>query len=303
MMYLYIGIGVVAFLLVGFFLSVPIVGDACYKKFFSRRIARDELSDAHYDAFKADIFAARERMEKLPKTELYVTAADGVRLYARYYDYGRDKTVVFLHGAHSHPLNNFSVTAERFIEWGYNVLIPDMRAHGNSGGDHVTYGNRESDDLLAWLDFLEGAYPAKFVLYGISMGAATVAMASDRLPGAVRAAVYDCGFTSADALMRRLAKRYHAPMLMFDMLVRRCRRELGIDLGSTTLDRLKNTSVPAFFVHGTADDAVPHEHSEQNYAACAAQKELLLVDGCGHTTAALKGDAPQKIHDFINNYL
>lgn len=303
MTYLYIALGIVAFSVIGFFVSLPIGSYMCYKKFFSRGIERKELSDAHYDKFRQDICAARERMEKLPFVEQHVTAADGVDLYGRYYDYGRDKTVIFLHGASSHPFNNFSITVERFIEWGFNVLIPDMRAHGKSGGEHVTYGNRESDDLLEWIKFVTENRPAKIVLYGVSLGAATIGMASDRLPNEVRAAVYDCGFTSVGNLIGRIAKRSHAPKPMFTMLAKKCKRELGMDFDASTLDHIKNTAVPSFFIHGTEDAAVPCDDSRQNYEACSAPKQLLLVEGCGHTTAALNGDAPTKIHNFINNYL
>lgn len=303
MMYLYIGLGIAAFLIIGFFVSVPIVTNMCYKKFFGRRAATNNMSDAHYDAYRQDIYAAREKMEKLPFTELNIRAADGIQLFARYYDYGSDKTVVFLHGAYSHPFNNFAVTALRFAEWGFNILIPDMRAHGRSGGDWLTYGCRESEDVLQWIKLIAARYPAKIVLYGISMGAASIGMVSDRLPSEVCAAVYDCGYTSVSDLVKAINKRSHAPMFLFNRLGKRCRHELGVDLDESAIRHIKNTVVPSFFIHGTADVAVPCECSRLNYEACAAPKELLLVEGCGHTTAAVPSDAAQKIHNFINNYL
>lgn len=305
MIYLYIGLGIIAFLLVGFFVSMPVVCNICYNKFFRRRgqVSRD-LTDAHYDEFKQDIYAARAEIEAMPYSELTCTAFDGAELYAKYYDFGKDKTVILVHGAWALPLNNFSVMAKRFIEWGFNLLIPDMRAHGKSGGEHLTFGQRESSDLLEWIKLIKSRANAKIVLYGVSMGATSIAFASDRIAdGDVCAAVCDCGFTSLIGLLNNIAKSSHAPRPMLAMLRKKCKRELNIDLNESTTEHLKNSKIPAVFVHGTADVSVLPEDSKRNYDACAAPKELILVEGCGHTTATVKGDAPQKIYNFIKNYI
>ena len=89
---------------------------------------------------------------------------------------------------------------------------------------------------------------------------------------------------------------------MIAMLRSKCKRELNIDLSESTTDHLKNSKIPTVFVHGTEDASVPVEDAKRNYDACAAPKELILVDGCGHTTAAVKGAAPQRIYNFIKNY-
>lgn len=304
MLYLYIALGVAGFLLLGFPLSFVIATPLCYKKFFLRReLSPQALTDAHYAPFRQAIFDAKARMEALPHREVRCSSFDGTELSARLYDYGRDKTVIFMHGVFSHPMHNFAIIAERFIGWGFNVLIADERAHGRSGGSETTYGYRERYDLLAWIDFERARSGAKIVVYGTSMGAMAISLASDELPESVRAAVCDCGFCSMSDNMRYCAKRYHAPYFMFRMLNRTCRRRLGIDLDESAAEHLKKSKTPTVFVHGLNDVATLPEDSRINYEACAAPKELILSEGCGHTTAGMREEASQKIYDFIKKYI
>src|SRR3984893_2910461 len=63
--------------------------------------------------------------------------------------------------------------AQFFLRHGYDVLMPDARAHGISGGEIATYGIREANDLPRWLDWLElNEHPACISGFAESMGAA-----------------------------------------------------------------------------------------------------------------------------------
>ncbi|MGC3221260.1 hypothetical protein ACPTGR_14940, partial [Enterococcus faecium] len=73
--------------------------------------------------------------------------------------------------------NNGIVTEEYndFYRAGYNLFFVDSRATGNSGGDYVTFGQYESDDVLYWINQEVRERPSqKILLYGGSMGAATM---------------------------------------------------------------------------------------------------------------------------------
>lgn len=294
----------VAFFLLGFFLSFATLTPLFYKKFFHRReLSPNAMTDAHYAPFRKEILDARARIELLPYKELTCTSYDGTELFAKYYDFGKDKTVIFMHGVFSHPLNNFSIHIERFIEWGFNVMIPDERAHGRSGGNETTYGYRERYDLLAWITLEQSRTNNKIVVYGTSMGAMAVALASDKMPEGVCAAVCDCGLCSMMDNMKYCAKRYHAPYLLFLLMSGKCRRRLAIDLDESAEEHLKNSKVPTVFVHGLEDVATLAKNSEINYRACAAPKELILVEGCGHTTAAMSDETSQKVYQFIKKYI
>ena len=134
--------------------------------------------------------------------------SDGTSLRTLFFDAGSDKTAVFLHGYHAPPLNNFAVQAAILYREGLNVVFFFQRAHGGSEGT-TTMGCKEQQDLLDFLPVLTQKNATKAVLlYGMSMGCATVAYASDRLdPDLVKAMILDCGFTSPyDALTEEMRR-------------------------------------------------------------------------------------------------
>ena len=89
-------------------------------------------------------------------------------------------------------------SARTFYEKGYNILIPDARGCGNSEGNYIGMGWHERLDIVDWIEQINAAYnPTNVVLYGVSMGGATVMMVSgETLPENVRAIVEDCGYSS-----------------------------------------------------------------------------------------------------------
>ena len=108
--------------------------------------------------------------------DVFVTASDGIRLHALWVNATDAKgTAILFHGYRSTPLVDFSMILEFYHSAGYNLLIPDQRAHGESEGRFITFGVKESDDVLHWVEFHNrtfGAIPV--VLCGLSMGASTV---------------------------------------------------------------------------------------------------------------------------------
>lgn len=119
------------------------------------------------------------------------------------------------------------------------------------------------------------------------MGASTVLMAS-ALPGlseSVKAIIADCAFTSPYDVFSHILKRdYHLPafpvMNINDAL---CRKKAGYGFRDySTLEAVRQTSLPILFIHGTEDDFVPTWMSKKNYEQCSSEKELLLVENAAH---------------------
>src|SRR5882724_11957334 len=103
-----------------------------------------------------------------------ISAADGVKLRAWFFraQNGSGGTVILLHGQVDNRAGMLGY-AGLFLPHGFNTLIPDFRAHGESGGKLATYGLREADDLRRWLDWVAGAQPGGRIFgFGESMGAA-----------------------------------------------------------------------------------------------------------------------------------
>lgn len=287
----------------GFLLSYPIVNYCLYVRFFKRRekrkLEKAQLADAYYEGVRGEILSAAARMEARPFKKLTCTAGDGVVLSARLYEGGSDRLVLLYHGAFASPLHNFGVIGEELLRAGYDLLIPDQRAHGESGGGRIFYGEREGDDLLCWLGLLKEFPYLRIALYGVSMGAAAIGFVSDRIEDPrVTAIVSESGFTSLSALFRGICRQRRLPrLLLWGALA------LGRRGGSRedTQAHYARSHIPVLFLHGEEDTVVSPGESEKNFAACAAEKQLLLVQGAGHAVANVKGgiQTRQKIINFI----
>lgn len=287
-----------------------LVGPAlvAYKTVFSRR-AGTSLEAAtepggDFAPWGALLRGSREALLRRGLREVSIRSEDGLRLVADYLDAGADRTAVLLHGYHSDPMLNLAVQAEAFAARGWNVLLPDQRAHGRSEGEKTGLGLLEQEDLLGWVDWVRRETGVRrIVAGGVSMGAATAAYAADRLdPEAVEALVLDCGFRSPDAQISGDCRKRRLPTALLMPLIRLlAKRGLGLDLCRSVRESLARTAIPAFFLHGTEDETVPWAEGRGNYEACASKKQFYSVTGAGHAAAFIKDreGAEQALFAFL----
>ena len=83
-----------------------------------------------------------------------------------------------------------------FLKEGYRILLPDSRAHGDSGGAIATYGLLERDDIHRWADWArQQPHTGCVYLFGESMGAAIALQATAADPNlcavVVESALFD----------------------------------------------------------------------------------------------------------------
>jgi len=198
-----------------------------------------------------------------------------------------NKWVVLAHG-YGNSANGMVAQAKYLYNKGFNLLIPDARGHGLSEGDYIGMGWHERRDIVQWANTIAAAQPqAEIVLYGVSMGGATVMMASGEadLPAQVQAIVEDCGYSSIIAeFTHQLNAQFHLgpfPVMNFSSLVTRVRAGFWLGEGDVVKQVQKSTR-PMLFIHGTDDDYVPTAMVEEVYNAANTPKEKLLVDGAAH---------------------
>src|SRR4249919_1378110 len=106
--------------------------------------------------------------------EVSVHAKDGIILKAWYFDEASDsnKSVILFHGLGDNRKGMIGYV-QLFLRNGYNVLTPDWRAHGESGGELATYGIKEKDDVTSWINWLQSSTDSKkYYALGESYGAA-----------------------------------------------------------------------------------------------------------------------------------
>lgn len=259
----------------------------------------------YYVPYVDKITAARSSLQTYPHNAVTVVSYDGLRLYGEYYDQGSDKTAVLFHGIGAELYTNLSAQALFLLQRGFNVLLACHRAHGNSEGRWTTIGLREQYDVLTWTQWAAAHGGARILLYGVSMGAASVMYASDKLGGTnVRAMVIDSGYVSVYEQMKRDAAKMHIPKIMVPAQRLLVRLLLHADIRQPTTAALSHTQTPAFFLHGSGDETVEPRWAQVNFEACAAPKELLLIDGAPHTLSILTDSetTEKKLTAFLGNY-
>ena len=241
------------------------------------------------EGYLTRIREARATLSDLPYEEITITSRDGLKLYGQFYRAEKDegRYLLCMHGYHSSPAD-FMCAVGFFLKQGYHVLLVHQRAHGNSEGKWITFGVKERYDCLDWCQYLIDTHgeQIRIVLDGLSMGATTVLMASALdLPKNVVGVMADCGFTSPWDIVCHVAKTsMHLPKFPLLYLMRPfVRLTAGFDLRETsTVEAVKKTSLPLLFIHGLADDFVPHEMSLRAYNAASGDKRLVSVEGAGH---------------------
>ena len=223
-----------------------------------------------------------------PWQKQQILSRDGLKLAARYLPHENARgTAILCHGYRSQGDVDFSVGSRMFYEMGLNVLLIDHRSHGESEGKYICYGVKERYDVLGWVEHLNKTFGADtpIVLAGMSMGSATVQMASGlELPRNVKCVIADCGFTSPWDINYKVARDMHLPaFVMIPVANIFCKLLAGFGLREySTLDAQKVNKLPTLFIHGTGDDFVPCEMSKENYEACQAPKKLVLIPEAGH---------------------
>ena len=214
-----------------------------------------------------------DRITSEPYEEVKITAHDGVRLVGNYYRKSDSAVLeIQFHGYRSMAFRDFSGGACEALDRGHNLLLVDQRAHGRSGGRALTFGALESRDVLDWVNFATERFgkDVKILLLGISMGAATVLIASSLdLPPSVKGIIADCPCSSGEEIIRIIAKKRGYPIRLLMPFLKLGARIFGhFSMKDTDVtSAVRGASVPILLIHGEADDFVPPEMSEKIKAA------------------------------------
>ncbi len=247
-----------------------------------------------------DILTKRkEFMLAQPHEDVYQTAFDGLKLHAAYFpsikeNEGKKRIVICFHGYTSRGLADFTGLTDYYFKRGYAMLHPDARAHGDSEGEYIGFGCLDRKDALKWIDWvLEKCGPdVEIFLHGISMGGATVLMASGlELPPQVKGIISDCGFTSPKEVFTHvLHSMYHLPAFPVIPAANVVNKKLaGYGMDECNAKReVAKAKVPILFIHGSKDTFVPVCMCHELYECCASPKKILIVDGAAHGESYFK---------------
>lgn len=220
-------------------------------------------------------------------------------------------TVILIHGSQMNK-TGMAFAAGRLLPQGFNVLLPDLRGHGQSGGNYTTFGYKEALDVEAAVRWVRARDPhGPIALFGYSSGAVAALFAASRTPG-ISAVVADSAFSDTrDVLRREAAFLRHPPpnaavpwdhrlrlMLFtspgFSWVVEWVFRwRAGVPFTVPEADLLgavaRINGPHVLYMASERDPVVPREMTDRLYRATAGpHKQLLIQPGAFHS--AMAGD-------------
>lgn len=240
--------------------------------------------------------------------DTFVTMPTGERHHALFVRTGSRKTAVVVHGWRDCCIDFLYLARLYERELGYNVVMPDLHAHGLSEGDMIQMGWLDRKDVMHWLSLFQ---TDTVVVHGVSMGAATTMMLSaEEMPKGIKDIrfVEDCGYTSVwDEFSGELKNQFDLPQfpLMYATSLL-CKLRNGWSFGeASAIDAVKKTVHPMLFIHGNADTFVPTEMVYRLYDAKPSMKELWIGEGAEHAKSYLthKEEYTQLIKKFALKYV
>ena len=198
--------------------------------------------------------------------------------------------------------------AEILLRHGYNVVMMDSRAHGESGGTMATYGWKERYDTVAVTDALSSSEEVHHLgALGVSMGAA-IALQSAAVEPRIEAVAAEDPFANLREVSYDYAGLFLNPLLgktLFRPATMLAMRAMAEEGGFRPDDVSPEKAVtlrpfPILLICGTRDHRIPCRHAERIYRAAHAQKDLWIVAGAGH--AAALGHAPEEYENRVSSF-
>jgi len=208
-----------------------------------------------------------------------------------------DKLVVCAHGYSYNGPDQFGALLPFYHnELNYHILLPDQRTHGRSDGRFIGFAALEWRDILGWAAaFHERLGPeSRVVLHGISMGGATVMNCNaHNPPDYVKCVIEDCGYTNGYEMISLVARRdlhiNFPPMNWALLFWFRLLQDCSLRRDADPYGNIAKFKLPTLFIHGANDRFVPAEMGQRCYEAATVPKDLLMVEGAGHSMAYFMG--------------
>lgn len=246
----------------------------------------------------------REYIYSLNPEDLYINSFDNLKLHALFINNNTNKTIICVHGYKAKDgLYDFGMSASFLNSLGYNLLFVDNRAHGLSQGKYIGFGVLDSIDVNSWVDYLVANMNQEtIILYGMSMGAATVMNAQNNK---VKAIIADCGFASGyDEVAYQIKKMYHLPSFplvpISNILLKLLAKYSLKD--KEAYKSIKNYKNNLLIIHGDKDHFVPTSDAYKIFDNVTCHKKILIVPGASHAKSYLKDTElyEQTIKEFLD---
>lgn len=251
------------------------------------------------------------------KESVFSAMPGGMRLHALYLKRPEEcsRYAICVHGFKNEAATMGVYARQYYEKYGMNVLIPDLRGHGESDGNIIGMGYPDREDILHWIGWIVEKDPeAAIVLHGMSMGAATVLLTTgEELPGNVKACVSDSAYTNALDESTYVYLNLNPHPIPAGPLMRTVRL-LALRLSGFDLDRaapeeaVKHSHTPTLFIHGEKDGFIPPSMMPVLYNNAVCPKAFLWIPDADHVQGIdihpeIYWKGVEKFLDGINPFL
>ena len=219
-------------------------------------------------------------------------AQDGSQLKAWWMPANGDRCILSLHGVADSRASGAAL-GQFLREKNFSVLAPDSRAHGESGGELVTYGLLEKYDVGQWVNWMQQHGCRGVYGLGESLGASIlIQAAAEGVP--FTAIVAECPFADLRTVAEYRVARMAGSVPVVSTLLAKAvvssaalwaRFAAGVDLAAVSpVKSFARRAVRTLLIHGLADDQTPPSNSRE-LAAASPLATLWLVPGARHVGA------------------
>jgi len=239
------------------------------------------------------INAAKKQNDIVPDSNcktIYLTTKSGLKLEAWYFAADSAKGTVALFHGHGGTKSGVYKESEEFRKMHYNTLLLDFRAHGGSGGNTCTIGYNEAEDVKLAYDFIKERGEKNIILWGISMGAATISKAVNDYPLQPSKVILEMPFGSILGAAEGRIKMMGLPGEPLAMLITFWG---GIEHGFWAFkmkptEFVKKINCPVLIQWGKNDPRVSRQEIDDIYHNITVAKTLVVYDSSGHESLCKK---------------
>lgn len=192
-------------------------------------------------------------------------------------------TVLLLPGVRANRLS--MVDRARFLRRaGYSTLLIDFQATGETRGDRITFGWKESRDVLAAVEFIRKTQSADHVgIIGSSLGGAAALFAHPPLK--VDALILEAVYPTIQVATENRLQNYLGSIGQWfaPLLLKQLRTRLGVSADDLRpINYIANVGCPILLMNGEKDRNTRPEDARLLFSGAQSRKELWLVSNAGH---------------------
>jgi len=222
--------------------------------------------------------------------KVILTTSDSLKLEGWYSKVANAKGTVCLFHGHGGKKSGTNAEAQVFRSLGYNTFQLDFRAHGSSDGNTSTIGYYESEDVALAYDLIKDKGEKNIVLWGISMGAATITKAISDYQLKPSKIILEMPFGS---ILEAAEGRIKLMGLPSEPLARLITFWGGVEHGfwafnMKPVEFAKKISCPVLLQWGANDPRVSKKEIDAIYSNIPTQKKLMVYESAAHESLCKK---------------